>query len=56
MGLFAGERILKGQFIMQYIGEIFQINSALGRRRVQEYSVCILLILEINLYLFNEIE
>ncbi|CAD8053136.1 unnamed protein product [Paramecium sonneborni] len=38
MGLFAGERIQKGQFIMQYIGEIFQINSALGRRRVQEYS------------------
>ncbi|CAD8144339.1 unnamed protein product [Paramecium octaurelia] len=38
MGLFAGERILKGQFIMQYVGEIFQINSAFGRRRVQEYS------------------
>ncbi|CAD8135613.1 unnamed protein product [Paramecium pentaurelia] len=38
MGLYAGERIQKGQFIMQYIGEIFQINSALGRRRVQEYS------------------
>ncbi|CAD8059228.1 unnamed protein product [Paramecium sonneborni] len=38
MGLFAGERIQKGQFIMQYVGEIFQINSAFGRRRVQEYS------------------
>jgi AWS domain len=37
-GLAAGEKIYKGQFVMQYIGEIFQTQSTLGRRRTQEYA------------------
>jgi SET domain-containing protein len=38
-GLCAGERIRKGDFIMQYIGEIFAINSDEGRKRVKAYSI-----------------
>jgi SET domain-containing protein len=38
-GLFAGEYIKKGTFIMQYIGEIFSLNSDEGQIRVDAYSV-----------------
>ena len=34
-----GEKIQKDCFIMQYIGEVFNINSEEGRRRTNEYSV-----------------
>ena len=37
-GLCAGEKINKGEFIMQYIGEVFGINSEIGKKRVKEYS------------------
>jgi SET domain-containing protein len=37
-GLFAGEKIYRGDFIMQYIGEIFSTNSEQGKARVKEYS------------------
>lgn len=37
-GLCAGEKIKKGEFIMQYIGEVFGINSDIGKKRVKEYS------------------
>lgn len=32
-GLFAGEQIEKGSFIMQYIGEVFFISSKIGQKR-----------------------
>lgn len=38
-GLSAGEKVYKNQFIMQYIGEIYCINSDIGRKRLKEYSV-----------------
>lgn len=37
-GLKAGERILKGAFILQYIGEIYSLKSEEGVRRLAEYS------------------
>ncbi|CDW74666.1 set domain containing protein [Stylonychia lemnae] len=41
-GLFAGEFIPKGTFIMQYVGEVFSVDSDLGQERVQQYrnSTC----------------
>lgn len=41
-GLAAGENISKGQFIIQYTGEVLSINSEEGRRRIMEYSVSFL--------------
>ena len=37
-GLIAGERIKKGQFIIQYIGEVVNLNSEEGKERLQMYS------------------
>jgi hypothetical protein len=37
-GLCAGEHIRKGQFIIQYIGEVFTINGEEGRRRCKKYA------------------
>ena len=33
-GLLAGELIKKGSFIMQYVGEVFSVDSELGQKRV----------------------
>jgi SET domain-containing protein len=35
-GLAAGEPIPKGSFIMQYVGEVFTINSPLGKKRLSK--------------------
>lgn len=37
-GLSAGEFIPKGSFVMQYIGEVFNLNSEVGRERCIEYQ------------------
>lgn len=37
-GLFAKEFIRKGDFIIQYLGEIFSLNSQIGIKRRTEYS------------------
>ena len=37
-GLFAGEFIPKGTFVMQYVGEVFSVDSSLGRERVSMYK------------------
>lgn len=37
-GLFAGEFIPKGTFIMQYVGEVFSVDSDLGQKRVADYK------------------
>jgi hypothetical protein len=37
-GLLAGEFIKKGSFIMQYVGEIFSVDSDLGKERVNMYK------------------
>lgn len=34
-GLFAGEKIYRGEFIMQYIGEVFSTKSENGKARVK---------------------
>jgi hypothetical protein len=36
--LLAGEFIKKGSFIMQYVGEIFSVDSDLGKERVNMYK------------------
>lgn len=37
-GLAAGEFIPKGSFVMQYVGEVFNIDSDLGAQRIQQYK------------------
>lgn len=37
-GLFAMENIKKGDFIIQYLGEIFSVNTPIGLSRLREYS------------------
>jgi hypothetical protein len=37
-GLFAKENIQKGEFIIQYLGEIFSLTSQIGMKRRNEYS------------------
>jgi SET domain-containing protein len=37
-GLCAGEFIKKGTFIMQYVGEVFSVDSELGEERVKLYK------------------
>ena len=36
-GLAAGQKIRKGQFVIQYMGEIFYIDSEIGRRKLEKY-------------------
>lgn len=36
-GLAAGQKIRKGQFVIQYMGEIYYIDSEIGRRRLEKY-------------------
>jgi len=38
-GLFAGENIKRGDFIVEYIGEVFSVNSEEGQVRVETYNV-----------------
>jgi hypothetical protein len=38
-GLFAGEYIKKGAFLMQYIGEVFNLNTEEGQIRLEAYAV-----------------
>lgn len=38
-GLFAGENFKKGQFILQYIGEVYDITSDVGKERLKRYKV-----------------
>ena len=49
-GLFAGEFIPKGTFIMQYVGEVFSVDTDEGQKRVIEYrkSTCTYLMRTIN--------
>lgn len=37
-GLAAGEFISKGSFIMQYVGEVFYVDSDLGKKRQEMYK------------------
>jgi len=37
-GLVAGEKIKKGQFVIQYIGEVLSLTSEEGTRRINEYA------------------
>jgi len=37
-GLIAGEKVKRGQFIIQYIGEVVNLNSEEGKDRLQMYS------------------
>lgn len=37
-GLFAGQFIPKGSFIVQYIGEIYYLDSQYGERKLKEYQ------------------
>ena len=37
-GLFAGEFLPKGSFVMQYIGEIYSIDSEYGIKKLHEYK------------------
>lgn len=37
-GLFAGEDLPKGKFIMQYIGEIYSVDSDYAEQKFEEYS------------------
>jgi len=37
--LFAGEDIKKGQFVMQYIGEVYNVNCEEAQIRIEAYSV-----------------
>jgi len=37
--LFAGENIKRGEFIVEYIGEVFSVNSEEGQIRVETYNV-----------------
>jgi hypothetical protein len=37
-GLFAGEFIPKGTFVMQYAGEVFSVDTQLGQQRVEQYK------------------
>ena len=37
-GLFAGELILKGSFVMQYVGEVFSVDSEIGQSRILKYK------------------
>ena len=36
-GLVAGQKIRKNQFVIQYMGEIYYIDSEVGRRRLEKY-------------------
>jgi len=38
-GLFAAENIKRGDFIVEYIGEVFAVNSEEGQIRVETYNV-----------------
>jgi hypothetical protein len=44
-GLAAGQPIPRGTFIIQYIGEIFSVDSEIGRKRIEKYrgSPCVYL-------------
>ena len=37
-GLAAGEFIPKGSFVMQYVGEIFNVYSEVGQERIKKYK------------------
>jgi hypothetical protein len=37
-GLCAGERIKKGVFVMQYVGEVFSTESEIGQKRMEKYN------------------
>lgn len=37
-GLAAGEAIPKGSFVMQYVGEVFYVDSELGKKRQEMYK------------------
>jgi SET domain-containing protein len=37
-GLAAGEFIKKGQFVMQYVGEVFFVDSDIGKQRIEKYK------------------
>lgn len=37
-GILAGEFIPKGTFVMQYVGEVFSVDSELGQERLKKYS------------------
>lgn len=37
-GLAAGQFIRKGQFIIEYLGEVFSIDSEIGRARLEKYK------------------
>ena len=37
-GLAAGEFIPKNSFVMQYVGEVFNIDSEIGLKRIQRYK------------------
>jgi len=44
-GLAAGQLITKGTFIIQYVGEIFSVDSEIGAKRIEKYrgSPCVYL-------------
>jgi histone-lysine N-methyltransferase SETD2/UMP-CMP kinase len=37
-GLAAGEFIPKNSFVMQYVGEVFSIDSEIGKKRLKRYK------------------
>lgn len=41
-GLCAGEFLPKGTFVMQYIGEIYSVDSEIGMKKLDYYKVTII--------------